>query len=90
MRVNGITKMLVLSRKVGESIVIGDNIKITVVKINGNNVRLGIEAPKEIPVVREELSKKQQNNAKTTSYEIDLEIEGDGDIEIDLGDQPSQ
>jgi len=82
--------MLVLSRKVGESIVIGDNIKITVVKINGNNVRLGIEAPKEIPVVREELSKKQQNNAKTTSYEIDLEIEGDGDIEIDLGDQPSQ
>jgi carbon storage regulator len=47
--------MLVLSRKVSERIVIGDSIVVTVVKIDRNHVRLGIEAPGEIPVYREEL-----------------------------------
>ena len=47
--------MLVLSRKVGERIWIGDEISITVVRITGGGVRLGIEAPTEMPVVREEL-----------------------------------
>lgn len=50
--------MLVLSRKVGERILIGDEIAVTVVRIAGGGVRLGIEAPQEMPVVREEL--KQQ------------------------------
>lgn len=50
--------MLVLSRKVGERILIGDQISVTVVRIAGGGVRLGIEAPHELPVVREEL--KQQ------------------------------
>jgi len=45
--------MLVLSRKMNESIVINDNITIVVVEIRGDNVRLGIEAPKEVPVHRE-------------------------------------
>lgn len=44
--------MLVLSRKRDESIVIGDDIVLTVVEIRGDKVRLGIEAPKEIPVHR--------------------------------------
>lgn len=48
--------MLVLSRKLGEKIVIGDNIVITVVKIDRNQIRLGIEAPSEVPVYREEIS----------------------------------
>jgi len=47
--------MLVLSRKVGERILLGDNIKITVVRISGGGVRLGIEAPTDLPVVREEV-----------------------------------
>jgi carbon storage regulator len=47
--------MLVLSRKLNETIVIGNNIRIRVVGISGSQVRLGIEAPDEIKVMREEL-----------------------------------
>ena len=47
--------MLVLSRKVGERLWIGDNISVTVVRVAGGGVRLGIEAPDDLPVVREEL-----------------------------------
>ena len=47
--------MLVLSRKTGERIRIGDSVTITVVRITGGGVRLGIEAPHDLPVVREEL-----------------------------------
>ena len=48
--------MLVLSRKVGERILIGDKILVTVVKIGHGGVRIGIEAPPELAVVREELA----------------------------------
>jgi carbon storage regulator len=48
--------VLVLSRKVGERILIGDKIAITVVKIGHGGVRIGIEAPTELAVVREELA----------------------------------
>ena len=47
--------MLVLSRKFNQSIVIDGGIKITVVEIRGNRIRLGIEAPREVGVMREEL-----------------------------------
>lgn len=47
--------MLVLSRQRDESIIIGDNIVITIVDIRGDKVRLGIQAPKEIPVHRQEV-----------------------------------
>jgi carbon storage regulator len=47
--------MLVLSRKVGERILIGENISVTVVRIAGGAVRIGVEAPPELPVIREEL-----------------------------------
>lgn len=47
--------MLVLSRKKNESIVIDDNVVITIVEVKGDKVRLGIEAPKEIPVHRSEV-----------------------------------
>jgi len=47
--------MLILSRKLNEQIVIGDQIVITVVAIRGGNVRLGIDAPKDVPVHRQEI-----------------------------------
>jgi carbon storage regulator len=47
--------MLVLSRKLGEKIIIGDNICLTVVEIDRGKIRLGIEAPREVPVYRQEL-----------------------------------
>jgi carbon storage regulator len=57
--------MLVLSRQRDESIIIGDNIVITIVDIRGDKVRLGIEAPTEIPVHRREVYEAiQRENAK--------------------------
>ncbi|QDU30051.1 hypothetical protein ETAA8_51700 [Anatilimnocola aggregata] len=50
--------MLVLSRKVGERLLIGDDISITVVRIQGGGVRIGVEAPSHLAVVREELKEK--------------------------------
>jgi carbon storage regulator len=61
--------MLVLSRKLGEKIVIGENIVVTVVKIDRNQIRIGIEAPQEIPVYREEISPSRIANTKPSSSE---------------------
>ncbi len=50
--------MLVLSRKVGEKILIGDEIVVTVVRLAQGVVRIGVEAPVDLPIVREEILKK--------------------------------
>lgn len=50
--------MLVITRKVNESFLVGDNVKITIVKTDRGNVRVGIEAPKDVPVVRTEIAGK--------------------------------
>ncbi len=47
--------MLVLTRKVGETLRIGDEVKVTVLGIKGNQVRIGIDAPKNVPVHRQEV-----------------------------------
>jgi len=47
--------MLILSRRTGETICIGDDIEVTVLEVRGNQVRFGITAPKEVPVHREEI-----------------------------------
>ncbi len=52
--------MLVLSRRIGERLVIGANTTVTVIEVRGGQVRLGIEAPPEIPVRREEVATKRE------------------------------
>lgn len=47
--------MLVLSRRVGESVVIGDDVVVTVLEVRGDVVRLGVDAPRSVPVRRQEL-----------------------------------
>jgi len=54
--------MLILSRRCGESFLIGDNIKVTIVSSKGNQIRVGIDAPKDMSVVREEIVKKNDKN----------------------------
>jgi carbon storage regulator len=56
--------MLVLSRKVGERILIGDQIRLTVVRITNGGVRIGIEAPGEMTVIRQELKDERDEQAK--------------------------
>ncbi len=47
--------MLILTRKVNESLIVGDNITITVLGVKGNQVRIGVDAPREVTVHREEI-----------------------------------
>jgi carbon storage regulator len=47
--------MLILTRRVGETVMIGDNVAVTVLGVKGNQVRVGIKAPKDTPVHREEI-----------------------------------
>jgi len=64
--------MLVLTRKLGESIAIDDHIKITVVQIKGKQVRLGIQAPKETKIHREEVYSAIQDSNKEAGAAPDL------------------
>ena len=52
--------MLILTRRVGETIRIGEDVDVTVMSVNGAQVRLGIQAPKDVPVHREEVFKRLQ------------------------------
>ena len=56
--------MLVLNRTPGQVVTIGDDIRITIVSVNGKNVRVGIEAPREVTVLRAELEKRDDEPAR--------------------------
>ena len=68
--------MLVLSRKLNETIVIGDNIKVTLLGIDGDKIKLGVDAPRDIKVFREELfeatrsTNKQALDAPIVSFDL--------------------
>lgn len=70
--------MLVLSRKKGESIVVNNNITITVVEVRGDKVRIGVQADKDIPVHRKEIFDAiQENEGKKTSIVGQTDIAND-------------
>lgn len=64
--------MLILTRRVGETLMIGDNVTVTVLGVKGNQVRLGINAPKDVAVHREEIFQRiQREDASKTPSEGD-------------------
>jgi len=66
--------MLVLARKVGQSIIINDDIHILVIEVRGDQVRLGIEAPRSIPVYRKELLEQIRAENVQAAGEADVEV----------------
>ncbi|OGF98353.1 MAG: carbon storage regulator [Candidatus Glassbacteria bacterium GWA2_58_10] len=66
--------MLILTRKQGESVAIGDDIQVTVVEIQGKQVKLGVKAPREVAVHRQEIYEKiQQENIRASQVQ-DLDL----------------
>jgi carbon storage regulator len=75
--------MLVLTRKSNQSIMIGDNIEVSVLAIMGEKVRIGIQAPRDIPVFRKEvyleIQQEQGGSGKAAREEVDAALQGLGD-----------
>ncbi len=72
--------MLILTRRISESVIIGDEVKITVLGVKGNQVRLGIDAPKTVSVHREEIyqriQQEKQGGAPASEETSDEEEKG--------------
>ena len=66
--------MLVLSRKPNESIVINGNITVSVLRVDNENVRIGVEAPLEIPVMRKEIYEEIKNNNEAAAGSAKLKV----------------
>ncbi|AHG73284.1 carbon storage regulator CsrA [Mannheimia bovis] len=60
--------MLILTRKIGEVLLVGDNVEITVLNIRGNQVKLGVNAPKEISVHRQEIYERIKASAEEDKF----------------------
>jgi carbon storage regulator len=68
--------MLILTRREGETLLIGDNIKVTVLAVNGSEVRIGIQAPRDVAVLRKELLDLDQTlDSNADSYSAEFEFD---------------
>ena len=65
--------MLILTRRIGETLIIGDDGKVTVLGVRGHQIRLGVDAPKEVSVHREEIYNRIQNEKLGHNEDLDDE-----------------
>jgi len=83
--------MLILTRRIGESVYIGDDIRLTILGVRGTQVRIGINAPKDVPVHREEIYHRIKNESESGSNVeedsgSDDSVGGDDHVELENKD----
>ena len=83
--------MLILTRRAGETLMIGDDVSITVLGVKGNQVRIGVNAPKNISVHREEIYQRiQREKSQQTGSHTDEEFEDNIGNKMPVGTQSDQ
>lgn len=92
--------MLILSRKVGESFIIGNDIEVKVTEIVGDKVKIGIEAPVSVKVYRKELSQTMESNRESAAHNLSKDLlkffesihstKSSGDEKKDVHEKPKQ